>query len=174
MLLYIYLIKKYFKQCDVTGIDIDSSFVKYAKLNFKNCNYIQDNLFETKLKDSSFNFIVLNCSMHFFYDQNVPLQNIYKKLKNNGKLLVTDLWTKEAFVIFLNKCSKNKLKIISIEDQTDNTIKSMEEDISKTFIKFKNRVDDNSIDAFIKIQKDRLEAFKKNINRHYKFVIQKI
>jgi len=165
-------IKKYFKECDVTGMDIDYSYIDYAKLNFKNCNYMQDNLFQTKIKDSSFNFIVLNCSMHFFYDQDKALQNIHKTLKHNGKVLVTDLWTKEAFIIFLQKCKKNGLKILSIEDQTENTIKSMEEDISKTFLKFKDKINNDSITAFIDIQKERLEAFKKNINRHYKFVIQ--
>ena len=86
--------------------------------------------------------------------------------------MVTDLWTKEAFIIFLQKCKENGLKILSIEDQTENTIKSMEEDISKTFLKFKNKINNDSITAFIDIQKERLEAFKKNINRHYKFVIQ--
>lgn len=165
-------IKKYYKQCDVTGIDINPYFIEYAKLNFKKCNYIQDNIFQSKLKDSFFDFIVLNCSMHFFYDQDVALQNIHKKLKNNGKLLVTDLWTKEAFIIFLHKCGENKLKILSIEDQTDKTIESMEQDISKTFLNFKNKVDKKSIKAFIDIQKDRLKLFKENINRHYKFIIQ--
>jgi len=100
------------------------------------------------------------------------LQNIHKKLKHNGKVLVTDLWTKEAFIIFLQKCKENGLKILSIDDQTENTIKSMEEDISKTFLKFKDKINNDSITAFIDIQKERLEAFKKNINRHYKFVIQ--
>ncbi len=165
-------IKKYFNQCSVTGIDIDSSFIDYAKLNFKECDYIQDDIFQSKLKDSFFDFIVLNCSMHFFYDQDKALQNIHKKLKNNGKLLVTDLWTKEAFIIFLHKCGENKLKILNIEDQTDKTIESMEQDISKTFLNFKNKVDKKSIKAFIDIQKDRLKLFKENINRHYKFIIQ--
>jgi len=165
-------IKKYFNECDVTGMDIDYSYIDYAKLNFKNCNYMQDNLFQTKIKDSSFNFIVLNCSMHFFYDQDKALQNIHKTLKHNGKVLVTDLWTKETFIIFLQKCKENGLKILSIEDQTENTVKSMEEDISKTFLKFKGKINEDSITAFIDIQKERLEEFKKNINRHYKFVIQ--
>jgi len=48
----------------------------------------------------------------------------------------------------------------------------MEEDIYKTFLKFKDKIDKSSIMAFIDIQKDRLKLFKENINRHYKFIIQ--
>ena len=110
--------------------------------------------------------------MHFFYDQDVVLQNIKKILKHKGKILITDLWTKESFIIFLQKCKENKLKILSIEDQTNNTIESMKKDISKTFLKFKDKVDKESILAFINIQKERLSLFENNVNRHYKFVIQ--
>ena len=42
--------------------------------------------------------------MHFFYDEDTALQNIRKKLNQNGKILVTDLWTKEALIIFIQKC----------------------------------------------------------------------
>lgn len=164
-------IKKYFKECDVTGMDIDSSFINYAKSNFKECNYVQDNLFESKLQDEYFDLIVLNCSMHFFYDEDRALQNIRKKLNQNGKILVTDLWTKEALIIFIQKCKINGLEIIIIEDQTKETIESMKEDILKTFLKFKNTVSDKSISAFINIQKERLEMFEKNINMHLKFII---
>ena len=164
-------IKKYFKGCDVTGMDIDSSFINYAKSNFKECNYVQDNLFESKLQDSYFDLIVLNCSMHFFYDEDKALQNIRKKLNQNGKILITDLWTKEAFVIFVQKCKTNGLEIIIIEDQTKETIESMKEDILQTFANFKNKVSDESISAFVDIQKDRLELFEKNINRQLKFII---
>ena len=167
-------IKKYFKKCKVTGIDIDSSYINYAKLHFKECNYLQDNFFNTKIKKNSFDFIVSNCSMHFFYNYNIPFNNFKKILKPGGKVLITDLWTNESFFTFLTKCNQHEMKVLSMEDLTNQTIQAMEKDISKTFIKFKNKVNDNSITAFIEIQKDRLKAFKKNINRHYKFVIQKI
>tara|TARA_R110000796_G_scaffold148945_1_gene265818 strand:- start:2996 stop:3721 length:726 start_codon:yes stop_codon:yes gene_type:complete len=167
-----YVIKKYFKKCSITGVDINYSFINHAKSNYKECNYVQDNLYKTKLKNSSFDLIILNCSMHFFYDQDVVLQNIKKILKHKGKILITDLWTKESFIIFLQKCKENKLKILSIEDQTNNTIESMKKDISKTFLKFKDKVDKESILAFINIQKERLSLFENNVNRHYKFVIQ--
>lgn len=167
-------IKKYNKQCNVLGVDIDSCFINYAKSNFKECNYIQDNLFQSKLKDLSFDIIILNCSMHFFYNRDNALQNIRKKLKNKGKIIVTDLWTKEAFVVFLKKCETNNLKILSIEDQTEDTIKSMEQDISKTYIKFKDKIDYYSIVAFTEIQEERLKLFKQNENRHYKFIIEKL
>ena len=48
----------------------------------------------------------------------------------------------------------------------------MKKDISKTFLKFKDKVDKESILAFINIQKERLSLFENNVNRHYKFVIQ--
>lgn len=169
-----YTIKKYYKQCDVTGIDIDPYFIEYAKLNFKQCNYIQDNLFQSKLQNSFFDFIVLNCSMHFFYNYDKALQNMHKKLRHPGKIIITDFWEKEAFVIFLKKCKINNLKIVSIEDQTKNTVESMKKDISETFLKFKNKINEDSLFAFIEIQKERLQVFEENENRHYKFIIEKI
>lgn len=167
-----HIIQKYFQDSIVTGTDINYSFIEYAKEKYKQCNYIQDDLYNTKIADSSFDFIILNCSMHFFYNQDIALQNIKNILKPKGYILITDLWTKEMFVIFLQKCKDNNLKIVSIEDQTNNTITAIEEDISTTFIKFKPQINNETISAFIDIQKERLQFYKQNINRHYKFVIQ--
>jgi len=112
--------------------------------------------------------------MHFFYNYDKALQNIHKKLRHGGKIIITDFWEKEAFVIFLKKCEINNLKIVSIEDQTKNTVESMKKDISETFLKFKNKINEDSLSAFIEIQKERLQVFEENENRHYKFIIEKI
>tara|TARA_Y100001972_G_C7644043_1_gene323573 strand:+ start:796 stop:1527 length:732 start_codon:yes stop_codon:yes gene_type:complete len=164
-------IQKYYKESIVTGTDINKSFIDYAKSKYKNCKFKEDNIYKTNLKANSFDIILLNCSMHFFYDQDIVLQNIKKILKFSGKLIVTDLWTKSMFVIFLDKIKKNKLKILSIEDQTTDTIQGIKADIIDTYDKFKAIIDKNSLNAFKTIQKERLQFYEENINRHYKFII---
>jgi len=168
-----HIIKKYFGKCDVTGIDINSSYIDYAKSHFKECNYLQDNFFNTKIKKNSFDFIVSNCSMHFFYNYNIPFNNFKKILKPGGEVLITDLWTNESLFTFLTKCKQHEMKVLSIEDLTNQTIQAIEEDISLTFNKFKRKIPKNAISAFIDIQSERLTFFKQNINRQYKFMIKK-
>ena len=166
-----YTIQKYFKDSTVTGTDINYSFIDYAKSNYKNCYFLRDNIYKTNLKSNSFDIILLNCSMHFFYDQDIVLKNIKKLLKEKGKLIVTDLFTKAMFVIFLDKLKRNNLKVLSIEDQTKNTITGMTEDILHTYNRFKGKVDTNSLLAFETVQKERLHFYQHNINRHYKFIV---
>jgi ubiquinone/menaquinone biosynthesis C-methylase UbiE len=168
-----HIIKKYFEKCNVTGIDVDPSYIDYAKLHFKECNYLQDNFFNTKIKKNSFDFIVSNCSMHFFYNYNVPFNNFKNILKSEGKVLITDIWTNESLFMFLTKCKQHEMKVLSIEDLTNQTIQAMEEDISLTFNKFKKSIPKKSISAFIDIQSERLTFFKQNINRQYKVIIKK-
>jgi ubiquinone/menaquinone biosynthesis C-methylase UbiE len=167
-----HIIKKYFEKCNITGIDINSSYINYAKSHFKECNYLQDNFFNTKIKKNSFDFIVSNCSMHFFYNYSPTFNNFKKILKPGGKVLIADLWTNESLFTFLTKCKQHKMKVLSIEDLTNQTIQAMEEDVSLTFNKFKETIHKDAISAFIEIQAERLTLFKQNINRHYKFIIQ--
>ena len=41
--------------------------------------------------------------MHFFYNQNTIFNNLKNTLKKDGKILITDIWTKESINIFLQK-----------------------------------------------------------------------
>jgi len=159
-----HVIKKYFKESTVTGCDIEPAFIEYANANYKQCNYIVDNFHNTKIKDNSFDFIISNCSMHFFYDQDSFYKNIKKILKTNGKLLITDIWIDEAFFIFLDKCKKHKFRILNMEDLTNKTIQAMKEDINKVFPKL--------MQPFIEIQKERLNLFENNVNKQYKFTLE--
>ena len=52
-------------------------------------------------------------------------------------LLITDIWVHEAFFTFLNKCKEYKLRILSMEDLTNQTIEAMKKDIDTTLPKFK-------------------------------------
>ena len=164
-------IQKYYKESIVTGSDINQSFINYAKSKYKNSIFIIDDIFKTQIDDNSFDIVLMNCSMHFFYDQDIALQNIKKILKSTGQLIITDLWTQAMFLIFLDKIKKNNLKVLSIEDQTNSTIKGIKSDIIDTYDKFKGIIDQDSLYAFKNVQKERLLFYEGNINRHYKFII---
>ncbi len=164
-------IQKYYKESIVTGSDINQSFINYAKSKYKNSIFIIDDIFKTQIDDNSFDIVLMNCSMHFFYDQDIALQNIKKILKSTGQLIITDLWTQAMFLIFLDKIKKNNLKVLSIEDQTNSTIEGIKSDIIDTYDKFKGIIDQDSLYAFKNVQKERLLFYEGNINRHYKFII---
>ena len=88
--------------------------------------------------------------MHFFYNYDVPFNNFKNILKSEGKVLITDIWTNESLFMFLTKCKQHEMKVLSIEDLTNQTIQAMED-----------------------VQSERLTFFKQNINRQYKFIIKK-
>lgn len=168
-----YTIKKYFLSNEVIGIDYNQSFVDYAKLNYKGPYYYNDNFFKTKLKENSFDYIILNCSMHFFYNNDIIYDNFKKLLKQNGKIIITDIWTKESINIFLNKLKKHKLNIELQEDLSKGTIDSMQYDIFNTFVSHWEFVRNIAINAFLRIQRERLQLFIEDFNKQYKFIITK-
>jgi ubiquinone/menaquinone biosynthesis C-methylase UbiE len=167
-----YTINKYFNKCDVIGIDINNTYIEYAKSNFKGCYYFKDDFFKTKLKPYSFDFIISNCSMHFFYGHDIIFNNLKKVLKKDGQILITDIWTKESINIFLKKIKQHNFKLVKLEDLSEKTIKAMEEDILKVFPKFLDNIKEQSISAFLKIQDERLNLFKTDINKQYKVIIE--
>ena len=167
-----YTIKKYFPSNQVIGIDCNQSFIDYAKLNYKGPYYYNDDFFKTKLKSNSFDYIILNCSMHFFYNNDVIYENLKKLLKRNGRVIMTDIWTKDSINIFLEKINSHKLQIELKEDISEKTIDSMHFDLFNTFISHWQFVKDISVYAFLKIQRDRLKFFNDGINRQYKFILK--
>tara|TARA_R110000803_G_scaffold137637_2_gene204558 strand:- start:1325 stop:2059 length:735 start_codon:yes stop_codon:yes gene_type:complete len=167
-----YTLKKYFPKNKVIGIDCNQSFIAYAKANYKGPYYFKDDFYKTKLKLNSFDYIVLNCCMHFFYNQDIIYENLKKLLKPNGKIIITDIWTEESVNIFLAKIKLHKLKVELKEDLSEKTINSMHYDIFNTFISHWRYVKDVSIYAFLRIQRDRLKLFNDNINKQYKFIIK--
>tara|TARA_R110002167_G_scaffold10680_3_gene48435 strand:- start:2041 stop:2775 length:735 start_codon:yes stop_codon:yes gene_type:complete len=167
-----YTLKKYFPYNKVIGIDCNQSFIDYAKSNYKNTYYFKDDFYKTKLKSNSFDYIVLNCCMHFFYDQDIIYNNLKKVLKEDGKIIITDIWTEESVNTFLDKIKLHKLKVELKEDLSKKTIDSMHYDIFNTFVSHWRYVKDVSIYSFLRIQRDRLKLFNDNINKQYKFIIK--
>jgi len=167
-----YTISKYFNECNVIGTDINSTYIEYAKSNFKGCYYFEDDFFKTKLKSHSFDFIVSNCSMHFFYNQDTIFNNLKKTLKKEGKILITDIWTKESINIFLQKIKQHGFKLVKLEDLSKKTIEAIENDVFEVFPKFWDKIKGKSIKAFMNIQRERLKFFENNINRQYKVIIE--
>ena len=111
--------------------------------------------------------------MHFFYNSDIIYDNFKKLLRENGKIIITDIWSKESINIFLNKLKKHKLKIELQEDLSKGTIDSMHHDIFNTFVSHWEFVKDNSIYAFLRIQRERLQLFVEDFNKQFKYIITK-
>lgn len=83
-----------------TGIDISKEMIDYAKINLQESNVelVCDTITnkKLKLKNEPFDVAILMVTLSFYNDENSNdiLQSIYKKLKNDGFLLVMDFaWT---------------------------------------------------------------------------------
>ena len=168
-----YIIKKYLPNNEITAIDINQSFIDYAKNNYKNVNYFQDDFEKTKLKPNSFDYIILNCSMHCLYNKDIIYENFNNILKDDGKIIITDIWADETLDYFFKKIKEYNFKIEKQEDLSNKTIDSMNGDISKILMSHSKNVKNTSINAFLTIQKNRLKLFNNNINKQIKFVLVK-
>lgn len=156
----------------VMGSDINYDFIVYAK-NRYNKTYLLDNFLDTSFKDNLFDIIISNCSLHFFYNNNVFFKNVRKILKDNGTLVLSDFFDKYRLTVFEDNLANNDFKITSKEDLSLDTIKAMEYDVDTLKDRFEDRVSLKAINAFIEIQKHRLYYFSKNDNKQYKYIIQK-
>jgi ubiquinone/menaquinone biosynthesis C-methylase UbiE len=163
-----YILKTYLN-CNITGTDINNNFIQHASNKYKKVTFIVDDFLNTKLKENEYDIIVSNCSSHFFYDKDNFYLNLIKVLKDNGIVLITDIFTKDSINILENKLSKNNLKIKEKIDISNQTIKSMEYDINTLF----DRFDKEIINHFYEIQKRRLYLFNTNVNKQYKLIIEK-
>ena len=168
-----YIIKKYLPDNEVTGIDINQSFIDYAKNIYKNVNYLQDDFNNTKLKPSTFDYIISNCSMHFFYNKDTTYENFNNILKDDGRIIITDIWADETLDYFFKKIKEYNFKIEKQEDLSNKTIDSMNGDISKILMSHSKNVKDESINAFLTVQKNRLKLFYNNTNKQIKFILMK-
>jgi ubiquinone/menaquinone biosynthesis C-methylase UbiE len=157
---------------NIIGSDINYDFIKYAK-NKYNKSYILDDFLNTSFKNSSFDMIISNCSLHFFYNKDAFFINIKDVLKQDGMLIVSDFFDSYRSIVFEEYLKKNQFNIMLKEDLSIDTIKAMEYDINTLNERFSDKVSLQSINAFIEIQKHRLYYFNKNDNKQYKYIITK-
>lgn len=166
------VIRKYTNNI-VIGIDIEKEFISYAQSTYKNNYFFVDNFLDTKLKENSFDIILLNCSCHFFYYLDIFFINIKKVLKDNGLIIISDIFTIDSYDIFFNNLIKHNLKIYLEEDISMPTIESMKDDIFTWPSKFGHEIAYKSIVALQSIQRHRLNLFEKNVNKQLKFILKK-
>lgn len=166
------IIRKYTNNL-VIGIDIEKEFISYAEKTYGNNYFYVDDFLKTKLKEDSFDIILLNCSCHFFYYLDDFFINIKKILKKNGLIIISDIFTINSYDTFFNNLIKHNLIIELEEDISIPTIDSMKDDIFNWPNKFYNKIPYKSLVALISIQRHRLNLFEKNVNKQLKFILKK-
>ena len=111
--------------------------------------------------------------MHFFYNKDTTYENFNNILKDDGRIIITDIWADETLDYFFKKIKEYNFKIEKQEDLSNKTIDSMNGDISKILMSHSKNVKEESINAFLTVQKNRLKLFYNNINKQIKFVLMK-
>jgi len=110
------------KTVNYTGFDNSKELIKLAKGNFPKHKFIVDNIIEmTNISNNAFDWIFSIAVLHHIPDKKLrikTLQNLKKKLKNNGKLVITvwNLWDYKDFKLKIikfyltNLFTKNKVE----------------------------------------------------------------
>ncbi len=83
----------------VTGIDFTEAMIEKAKINlektgFKNIEFIQGEIEEMPLPDSSFDVVISNCVLNLVPDKYRAFAEIMRVLKPGGHFCVSDVVTK--------------------------------------------------------------------------------
>lgn len=80
----------------VTGIDfteamIEKALINNEKLGYKNVEFIQGDIEEMPLPDSSFDVVISNCVLNLVPDKEKAFKEIYRVLKPDGHFCVSDV-----------------------------------------------------------------------------------
>jgi len=80
------------KNAQVTGFDLSSEMIKFAKQRNKNQGtFFVHDLSEplTMIKDKSFDFVLCALAMHYLEDWNLTINEFHRVLKTNGQLIIS-------------------------------------------------------------------------------------
>jgi ubiquinone/menaquinone biosynthesis C-methylase UbiE len=77
----------------IYGIDASHEMIKICKERFKKDNNVillQENVNSTSIKNESCDYVLIRMGLHHIKDKKKVLNEAYRILKNNGKLLIMD------------------------------------------------------------------------------------
>lgn len=74
-------IKETFPFLNITGIDIEKEYIKYASEHFKNIKFIKDDIFKSNISDESFDIVICNQVLEHLNNYEEALDVIIKKSK---------------------------------------------------------------------------------------------
>lgn len=88
--------------CQVFGLDSSRNMIGHSKERLKGSNkkmvFIEGDGQHLPFLDSSFDFVLLECTFSIFEDKQRASDEAYRVLTPGGKLLMTDLYLKESSV----------------------------------------------------------------------------
>ena len=87
-----YIYSKYYNLNNITAIDLHESHIKFAENNFKKVNYLVGDATNLSFENNSFDVITSVETLHCYRYTYHFYKEAYRVLKNNGHLLVTDIY----------------------------------------------------------------------------------
>jgi demethylmenaquinone methyltransferase/2-methoxy-6-polyprenyl-1,4-benzoquinol methylase len=81
------------RENDVTGFDLDKESLKLGKKTGKsvggNLNFVCGDALHLPFRDSTFEYVLCNCSIEHFKDDDKALEEMYRTLKTKGGAIIT-------------------------------------------------------------------------------------
>ncbi len=126
--------------CNFIGIDISQGMINQAKKNFKKLGlkgkFIKSSMSKIDLKNNSVDYVVSNAAIHHIRNKRKLFSEVYRILRKNGKLIVSDSFEKED-VEYKKKRAELKKKDSRIFNKYVKDIKKIEEGTLENFKKMK-------------------------------------
>lgn len=154
-----YVYNRYYDLNNITAIDLHKDNIKFAIDNFKGVKYLIGDATNLPFKDNSFDIITSVETLHCYRYTDHFYKEAYRVLKNNGHLLVTDIYVpyKDDNIVedYFNRSGFWIKEKINITKQVLlANIKSKE-----TFAKRFKNINDKSIEYFINIIEENIKFY---------------
>tara|TARA_B100000035_G_scaffold303270_1_gene301700 strand:- start:2796 stop:3629 length:834 start_codon:yes stop_codon:yes gene_type:complete len=151
-----------YRDANITGIDNNPQCIEYARQNYPQHRFLQDDRLCNYDGDHVFDYIISVCSAHLLFET-----GFFDK-KYKGTILISDFFDRTSVNEFKDAVLKN-YRIEEEIDQTQQTVSAMEYDLATIDARFKDKVPQESINIFRDIQQSRLHLFRMGANKQYKY-----
>lgn len=91
------IIKKSNPSCEIIGVDFSEAMLNIAKQKNHNIKYIQENATNLPFQNNSFDYIVIGFGLRNIEDKEKALDEMYRILKEDGKILHLDFCSEFVF-----------------------------------------------------------------------------
>ena len=168
-----YIYNKYYGLNNITAIDLHEDNIKFAKDNFKEVKYLVDDATNLSFLNNSFDIITSVETLHCYRYTYHFYKEAYRVLKNNGYLLITDLYVpyKDDNIVedFFNRAGFWIKEKINITKQV--LLANLKN--KETFAKRFKYVDNKAIEYFISIMDQNIKFYSNKDKEFITYVLIK-
>ena len=147
---FVKIISKFYRNCDVLGLDKSENMLKIAKIKNPDNEFILSDCTKTPFENSEFDYITMGFGLRNIENRAIALKEIFRILKNDGKFLHLDFgehnffssvfdFTTSLFIKFFIKNKKAYEYLLASKRDFISPDELIEEMKSAGFKKFKKK-----------------------------------